>query len=65
MKKNTLSLEQEFAIAKMNHTIDSANNEQLKDLIRQLFVQNIHLMNEIKRLYLEDLGLEEVDLEDL
>ncbi|MBP0021964.1 MAG: hypothetical protein J7647_30955 [Cyanobacteria bacterium SBLK] len=39
----------------MNRTIKRANNHQLKDLVRQLFIQNIHLMNELKRLYMEDL----------
>lgn len=54
-KTQQLSLEQQFAIAKMNRTIKRANNHQLKDLVRQLFIQNIHLMNELKRLYMEDL----------
>lgn len=54
-KTQQLSLEQQFAIAKMNRTIERATNHQLKNLVCELFIQNIHLTNEIKRIYMEDL----------
>jgi hypothetical protein len=62
---NNLTLEQRSEFLKALWIVASYCQDDDDDLIRQLFVQNIHLMNEIKRLYLEDLGLEEVDLEDL
>ncbi|MEM9540956.1 MAG: hypothetical protein AAGA60_15815 [Cyanobacteria bacterium P01_E01_bin.42] len=60
METQQLSLEQQFAIAKMNRTIQGLPRRELMDLVRQLFVQvlnktneNSQLINELKLMYME------------